>query len=334
MHPAISHISAARFWVGCDDDQALAVKPFSDEATNEQSIALSADALEAVRSTLAIDAQETVHFLAGLQKLRRTLAGASCHSISNPLPQESFVEMVGLQEALIVSPELSFVQMGAALHFVDLVRYGSALCSLFAIDRSDPNRPIIRREKPIASIESISRFIESAPRMKGAKMARSAIPCILENARSPLEIDAALHMCLPRCKGGSGLPRPILNQKIWLDRPIETTDRAGVRRYIDSFECDLVWEDGSKTVVVEYQGESYHSHESAIHRDSVKINALASQGVRVFVLTKKQLYDLVQFRRFVESLRKAIGARDRSSVRDFEQRQTQLHARLVSPLQL
>lgn len=335
MQPAISHASAARFWRAYGTPGMPSVRRVSDDSPPAPSILDAATARRA-RTLPVIRQENVVHFTASSQKLRRASRGVLCHSVSNALPAEAVLEIAGAHEISIVSPELSFVQMSSALSFLDLIRYGSMLCSLFSIDQSDTRRASMlhRRMTPVASVKSIGRFVESAPHMKGRAIARRALRYIVENARSPLEIDAALHLCLPRKQGGSNLPEPCLNQKIWLAQPVEAIDARGQIRYIDAYECDLVWTQNEKTVVVEYQGEAYHGLESDMHRDSIKANVLSSQGIRVFTLTKAQLYDLRQFQRFVDALQNALGIHARCTVSDFEQRQARLHAELIRPLNL
>lgn len=337
MQPAISHISAARFWRAYGSPGMPNVHRVThDDSRGVSALAPDAETVRRARVLPVIRQEAVVHFTVGSQQLRRTPEGTLCHSVSNALPEQAVLEIAGGHGISIVSPELSYIQMSSRLSFLDLIRYGSMLCSLFSIEPSDARRPgtLHRRVSPVSSVKAIDRFVESAPRMKGRAAARRALRYVVENARSPLEIDTALHLCLPQKRGGSGLPKPCLNQKIWLAQPFEAVDAGGRIRYIGEYECDLVWTRKEKTVVVEYQGEAYHGLESDMHRDSIKANALSSQGIRVFTLTKAQLYDLRQFRRFAAALQNALGIHVRCTVNDFDQRQTRLHAEVIRPMRL
>lgn len=110
--------------------------------------------------------------------------------------------------------------------------------------------------------------------MSGRKQAVALLPYIIENARSPREIEVALFLSLPVRKGGLGLPRPAINESVQLDKPLRTRNQYGGTSYVESFECDMVWHVADKTIVVEYQGEQYHERQFDIHRDSIKRNAL------------------------------------------------------------
>lgn len=214
MQPAISHISAARFWRAYGSPGMPRVRRASGEDRSASS-ALDAATARRARALPVIRQEAVVHFTVGSQQLRRTPEGTLCHSISNALPADAVFEITGACEVAVVSPELSFVQMGSELSFLDLIRYGSMLCSLFSIEPSDARRPgtLHRRVSPVSSVKAIDRFVESAPRMKGRAAARRALRSVVENARSPLEIDTALHLCLPKSGEGPACLSRVLTRK-------------------------------------------------------------------------------------------------------------------------
>lgn len=371
MVPAISHISAARFWLSCgqqdiprhflDSSSSSKECPLSadshlgnasrralaanrqagiadchrDTATCRHNAAerrpLSADCLDAARSTFSIEQDEPLHFLVSGQNNRRILEGAVSHSINGELPPRSILGYSAGAKIGIVSPEISFIQMACLLSRIDAIRYGSALCGRFAAPANTGELPA---RKPLTNVHDIRKHLKASPRMSGRKQASAVLPYIIENTRSPREIDIALFLSLPIRKGGFGLPRPVINESVRLDKPLRTRNQYGGTSYIESFECDMVWHISGKTIVVEYQGEQYHERQFNIHRDSIKRNALIEQGVRVFTLSNEQFRDFDQFKRFATLLKETLGVRPRSRISDSEQRQKSLHAQLVRPFAL
>lgn len=329
MVPAISHISAARFWLSCG--QRDVPRHFLDSSSNSKKCPLSADCLDAARSTFSIEQDEPLHFLVSGQNNRRILEGAVSHSINGELPPQSILGYSAGAKIGIVSPEISFMQMACLLSRIDAIRYGSALCGRFAVPADTGKLPA---RKPLTNVHDIRKHLKASPRMSGRKQASVVLPYIIENTRSPREIDVALFLSLPIRKGGFGLPRPTINESVRLDKPLRTRNQYGGTSYIESFECDMVWHISGKTIVVEYQGEQYHERRFSIHRDSIKRNALIEQGIRIFTLSNEQFRNFDQFRRFATLLKEILGVRPRSRISDSEQRQKSLHAQLVRPFTL
>lgn len=329
MVPAISHISAARFWLSCGQQDIP--RHFLDSSSNSKEYPLIADRLDVARSAFSIEQDEPLHFLVSGQNNRRILEGTVSHSINGELPPRSILGHSAGAKIGIVSPEISFMQMACLLSRVDTIRYGSALCGRFAAPADTGKLPA---RKPLTNVHVIRKHLEVSPRMSGRKQASAVLPYIIENTRSPREIDVALFLSLPIRKGGFGLPRPAINESVLLDKPVRTRNQYGGTGYIESFECDMVWHISGKTIVVEYQGEQYHERQFSIHRDSIKRNALIEQGVRVFTLSNEQFRDFEQFKRFATLLKKTLGVRPRSRISDPEQRQKSLHTQLVRPFTL
>lgn len=222
MVPAISHISAARFWLSCG--QRDVPRHFLDSSSNSKECPLSADCLDAARSTFSIEQDEPLHFLVSGQNNRRILEGAVSHSINGELPPQSILGYSAGAKIGIVSPEISFMQMACLLSRVDAIRYGSALCGRFAAPADTGKLPA---RKPLTNVHDIRKHLKASPRMNGRKQASAILPYIIENTRSPREIDVALFLSLPIRKEGFGLPRPAINESVRLDKPLRTRNQYG-----------------------------------------------------------------------------------------------------------
>lgn len=222
MVPAISHISAARFWLSCGQQDIP--RHFLDSSSSGKECPLSADCLDAARSAFSIEQDEPLHFLVSGQNNRRILEGAVSHSINGELPPRLILGYSTGAKIGIASPEISFMQMACLLSRIDAIRYGSALCGRFAVP-ADTGKPPAR--KPLTNVHDIRKHLKASPRMSGRKQASAVLPHIIENTRSPREIDVALFLSLPIRKGGFGLPRPAINESVRLDKPLRTRNQYG-----------------------------------------------------------------------------------------------------------
>lgn len=332
MGMTLSHETAARYWMAYGSPRLRGAHASNDACARDDMPPTARDAAIA-RAAMPFVGKERVHFLVHGGACKRLLKGGVCHCATDAIALETAVDLDGWPQLSVVTPEVSFVQMSTELSRIDHIRYGSLLCGLFALDPfCKPGENRLVKRGPLTSIERMQGVIASLPHMKGKREAAANVRYLVERARSPMEIDAALHLGLPRPFGGSGLHAPQLNQRIALDTPVEVVDAFGRARTLASYECDLVWRMPGRTVIVEYQGEFEHSGEANIHRDSLKLNALAAQHVRVFTLTKAQFYDLTQYRHFADALRSALEIRDRTRLTDYDKRQRKLHQQLSRPL--
>ena len=116
------------------------------------------------------------------------------------------------------------MQMACLLSRIDAIRYGSALCGRFAVPADTGKLPA---RKPLTNVHDIRKHLKVSPRMSGRKQASAVLPYIIENTRSPREVDVALFLSLPIRKGGFGLPRPAINESVRLDKPLRTRNQYG-----------------------------------------------------------------------------------------------------------
>lgn len=141
MVPAISHISAARFWLSCSQQSVphhildsspnnkecpLSADCHRDTSTRRLDTAdrrpLTADCLDTACTIFSIEQNEPLHFLVSGQGNRRVLEGAVSHSINGELPPRSILGYSAEAEIGIVSPEISFIQMSCLLSRIDAIR--------------------------------------------------------------------------------------------------------------------------------------------------------------------------------------------------------------------
>lgn len=125
------------------------------------------------------------------------------------LPPKSFVDLGALA---LPCPELLFVELSELMSIGAHVMLGYELCGRFARDALDPREgDVIFDAVPLTSVEKISKFIESAPRVPGARKALEHLGYVADNAWSPMEAVLATMLSLPVEQLGYGLGPVRLN---------------------------------------------------------------------------------------------------------------------------
>lgn len=199
-------------------------------------------------------------------------------------------------------PELCFVQLALDLPLHELAKAGNALCSRFFIEPPTSERPGgLGARSPLTSIRRIEAFIRRNPGMHGSKQARRALGLMVDNAASPPEMFLWSILCLPQRYGGYGLPRFVMNHRIYPSK------RAQAIAHRTTLIPDLLHE-GAR-VVIEYDSNSEHLTASQITRDSTKRMALEADGYKTITVTTRQLADPAEMRHVAEQASKCLGHR-------------------------
>ena len=240
-----------------------------------------------------VEKTEPLHLCVSRRTGRRFVSGAHCHLMTGHYPVGSFNRVDG--STLVASPELSFVQMARFLDDDLLVAYGYEQCGYYVRTADEPgfcNCP------PMTSVARIASYMDRLERVReekgegmpwGLAKARRALDYVRDGAASPEEAVVSMVLTLPKRRGGYGMPNARLNAVVSLGK--DSSRLFG----IDSFVCDLSWNDGSS--VLEYQG-SQHKLRSRRSYDLRKGNVLAADGRSVIemdrhILERRALMDEV-----------------------------------------
>ena len=121
----------------------------------------------------------------------------------------------------VSSPEALFAQMATRLSQVDLVLLGYELCGAYSLARQT-ERGFVDRA-PLATVDSLSRFIDRIPSEYGMKKARRALRFVANGSASPMETNVAMLLCLPTVVGGFGFELPQMNYRIEIASPAART---------------------------------------------------------------------------------------------------------------
>lgn len=222
-------------------------------------------------------------------------------------------------DVLVSSPEFCFLQMASDIPLIPLIWLGCELCASYAVNPCDPAD--IPERRPPTSAARIARFLDRMPGAPGIARARRAARYVFDGAASPMEIAAAMTLCLPCSLGGFGLPHPQLNRRI--DIGAQGVSVTGSR----FFRCDLYWPE--KKVALEYDSSDHHLRSDEVAADSARRNALAFLGITVVTMTTRHLYSPREVERIARVLARQIGFAPRPRMADYGARQRALRQTIL-----
>ena len=240
-----------------------------------------------------------------------------CHIVSTAYayPAGSFYQVTtGIFAA---SPELCFVQLGARVSRIELILYGSALCSTFVIDPTAHGGLGTRR--PLTSKQKIAKFIAQNSHLTGIAPARRVLPFLVDGAASPPEIFLQMVLLLPHFLGGFGLPGCETNHRLLLS----PRARSIARR--NTLVPDCCWPE--KRLAVEYDSNAEHLTSQQITLDATKRLALEKEKFRVVTVTNQQLADPGHMAGIAREIARRLEIRLRIRSQRFPQRQAELYRR-------
>ena len=219
------------------------------------------------------------------------LVGESVSMIPNGL-----LEVEGnIYRLLLCTPEMTLAQMAGLVGEIELLEIAYELCGCYSLQPEHVNK--LAKRDPVTSIDYIEKLLADIHGTRGLRKLRDVSVWILENSRSPKESQLAIASVLPRSRGGYGMPRPLLNQK--LDVPASVIPVLGSPTIIP----DLHWP--SKKIVLEYDSNSEHTHQTANH-DARKRSAYRMMGLELISMTPDQLFDRAAFENIMSGLERRL----------------------------
>lgn len=230
-------------------------------------------------------------------KRRRNSKLRTCHSWRAPLPPGSLVRIA--PGVYCCTPEFLLLQLASQLPVSLLSELICEFCGAYSIAhwRCEASK----RCQPLTTIEALDLYVAKAAGVRGANKLRSALRHALNRSASPMETLVALLLCLPKHRGGYGLPAPRLNH--WLKVPDQM--RATIGR--GEFFCDLYWPE--QRYALEYDGREGHLGLSNMQRDYRRGNALEDLGVGVRTLMAADVYDVDRFDSEARNVARHLGVR-------------------------
>jgi len=241
-----------------------------------------------------------IHVIVNTRNNRSVLHGVRFHSQSRPLSSDSFwITKDGL---CIVRPELCFAQMSSVLSVPQLIKFGIELCATYVPKPLADIGYVVR--KPLTSQEELSNLAKGYGAGRQRKI-ESALPWVVNNSASQRETILYMLLCLPYRLGGYGLPKPVLNYEI----PLEKDEARLAGRKL--FRADLYWPEFQ--LDVEYDSTQYHLDERQMEKDAIRRNILNHKGIRVISVTRNQINNREAFDGVARQIAKGLGKRIRPS---------------------
>jgi len=294
MRLFISHQSALEYW--------RKRRALPNESARRRYRTELADAQASVNPELALGLTPPIHIMLQAQADRRASESVCKHVFSGQTPVGCFVRA---DDGLMVStPEFCFLQLAGKLSLIDLIEVGYELCGAYSLppfdDDSIPERGFYQRLQ-LTSTKKLAQFLKDMPNVKGCKKAWRALRYLCDQSASPMETKLAMLLTLPYKLGGYGFAKPELNHRIVLAK---SSKRYFRKSY---YVCDLFW--GEEKVAAEYDSDQHHTGSERIANDSEKRNALASHGIRVVTITRRQLFNSTELEGSARTLAGYLGKR-------------------------
>ena len=220
---------------------------------------------------------------------------------------------------MVASPELCFAQCAQLLPFDELVAIGYELTGTYRLHMDE--RPVDMTCKPLASIDSLTRFVQGLRGFRGASKALRALRYVRDGSRSPMETALAMMIVLPRSMGGLGI------RDVEMNRRVEVSGRACRYTRRHWFELDIFI--ARCRLDVEYDGEEHEVRARALD-DKERSNALGAMGYQVIRVTRSQFANQLALVRVLMSIAAIAGVRGDITSPEFQARQNELRLHLIA----
>ena len=270
---------------------------------------------------------ETVDVCVSTQGARHYVRSCRVHLMTGSYPVGSFWRISA--SAVVVSPELAFLQSARDLDDDLLAAYGYELCGLYA--REGEGRDGFVNCPALTSVARVAAYLDRLEELRRARgqglppglaKARRALGRVRDRAASPGEAITSMVLTSPRVLGGFGLPPAKLNVCVRLRS--STAELFG----IDSFVCDLSWDEGP---VVEFQG-GHHKLRSRAAYDRRKGNVLGADNRTVIQVDAAMLGRQDRMEEVAKSVGRGLGIRWREPSKTIRTRQMNLRKKLLVDL--
>ena len=209
----------------------------------------------------------------------------------------------------VVSPEFSFLQVS---HDLDLQQRVLLGLMMFAAPQGQP-------EEAVTTVEKLLRFVTACVGYRGRATALQSLQYIQDGARSPMEAELYMVLCLPNHWGGAGFTGGILNHEIVLEPEVQM--RWGNQR----FYADIAFPE--QMLVIEYDGED-HKDAKQRARDARKDEILESIGWTVLRVRKQELYSLERLHNLIRAAAAALGKKIRIRAKNYTRAFLRIYALL------
>lgn len=235
-------------------------------------------------------------------------ATAICTSIK--YPKNSFRKID--DGIYIPTPELLFFQLSQKLNFPKLMLAGLELCSCYAL-ATDGNLDFVKDTLPLTNKSKIQSYLKELKalnnNLRHYNIATYAASLLEDNSYSPQESRLFIMLCGPRKFGAYGI------KNMQFNREIKLSNKAGKiasQNYIYPDLCNP-----NSKVAIEYDSNTYHNNDEQNNKDKLRINAMQSDGWRVFIFIKNNTHNRDSMHYMALDILKANGQDKRIRTQNF-----------------
>lgn len=260
-----------------------------------------------------------LHFeVAGKESWRK---GKHIHAHIWTGPDRSFMR-IG-PELYVSTPEACFLQMAKELELTELIELGYELCGTYSRDPHHAEQPLLKRNSRTNPAQ-IRTYLDRCNHIAGVKRAKRAARYVSSSAASPMEAKLVMLLCLPAKLGGYGLPFPEINVPVHSVLPQDKN--ASIH---PNYRCDLLWK--GPRLALEYDSDAWHASSEKLNRDSLRRGRLEALDIHVISVTKRQVYDPIEFDKLAKTVAASLEKRLRFRTENWYGRQCELRQQVLGP---
>lgn len=156
---------------------------------------------------------------------------------------------------------------------------------------------------PIVQPEELNRWFSHTKDEWGVKKLRNAARDVFGVALSPFEVKAAMLLGMPRRRGGAGFGPVEMNKRIRFSSQAQRISKQSVCYADLYFEAN----DRHAPLIIECQGNAYHSGIEKSRDDDNRTMALQSMGYNVLRLRPEQIIDETALEDTVRVIARLLG---------------------------
>lgn len=241
---------------------------------------------------------ETIDILLAMDFMRTDSKPFRPHAFGAIVTGDDIHELVpGL---CVVREELCFMQASTWMSRLELIEYGYELCGRYEVPLAQSKNGFdsyIERLQPVATRDGIRAYLNKKAGLRGSRKATDALVHVRDGARSPTECAIAMLINLTKKDGGLGCRSLQLNYRLKVPetvRPLTTSSSLEVDIYVPRLKAG-----------VEYDGE-VHADAVQRARDAERLSALAAMGIRVDIVTRKQLAEQLPLHRAMNAVARSL----------------------------
>ena len=245
------------------------------------------------------------------------------HSTYLKYPTNSFY---AINDSLYIpSPEMIFYQLSQILKFSDLMLAGLELCGTYTISK-DFEQSLTTDIEPVTSKNKIIQFLNKLhaqnSHAQSIRYAKMVARYLEDGSNSPQESRLFVMFCGPRCYGAYGIKNMKFNQGVKLSKK---SYKIAHQNFIYPDICNK-----DKKIAIEYDSNEFHNNVDQNTKDKLRINALQSDGWRVFSFVPSNTINIDSLHIMALDILKFNGQDKRIKTKNFYMKRNQLHNELYA----